>query len=374
MKFTINRDLLFNALNHASKGLSTKTPMPILTGIKIVAGSDDLRLITSNMDISIQIEIPVSADLVIEEPGECVVPGKYFIDIIRKIEARDIHFSLFEETTVKILADRSNFTLIALEKSNFPNFQFTGVAEPVEITSRNLKQLIKQTSFAAGVTETRIILTGVSFEIGQGILKTVATDSYRLAKRNMRTEKNYANNQVVIPSRSLDELNKIIDETDALIEIHLLNNKVLFKYNNICFLTRLIEGSYPDTSSLIPRDFLLEITFNKNEMLSTIDRVSLFTAMDTSNIVKLNLNPDKTVEISSNSSEIGKAVEQIIPMDCTDLKQFQIAFSAKYFLDALRAFDSDEITVHFTGEIKPFIITGAKDEELTQLILPVRVS
>jgi DNA polymerase-3 subunit beta len=181
-------------------------------------------------------------------------------------------------------------------------------------------------------------------------------------------------NQVVIPSRSLDELNKIIDDTSENIEVHLLTNKVLFKYKNIYFLTRLIEGSFPDTSSLIPSEFLLEMVFNKNDLLATIDRVSLFATMDTTNIIKLSLNPNQTIELSSTSTEIGKAVEEIIPLSCTEIKQFQIAFSSKYFYDALKAFESDKIKVQFTGEIKPFIITGDKDPELTQLILPVRVS
>lgn len=374
MKFSINRDLLFNELNHASKGLSTKTPMPILTGIKLVASNAGLKIITSNMDISIQIEIPVSDQLIIAEPGDCVVPGKYFVDIIRKLDAKMVDFSIFEETTVKILADRSNFTLIAMDKNNFPNFQFVGTPNPIILTSQKLKQIIKQTSFAAGISETRIILTGVCIELNKDTLKAVATDSYRLARKQLPMDHVSPNNQVVIPSRSLDELSKIIDDTDENVEIHLLTNKVLFKYKNICFLTRLIEGMFPDTSSLIPNEFLLEMVFNKNDLLATIDRVSLFSTMDASNIIKLSLNPNQTVELSSASTEIGKAVEEIIPISCTEIRQFQIAFSSKYFNDALKAFESDIVKVQFTGEIKPFIITGENDPELTQLILPVRVS
>ncbi|HHU80998.1 MAG TPA: DNA polymerase III subunit beta [Acholeplasmataceae bacterium] len=374
MKFSINRDLLFTELNHASKGLSTKTPMPILTGIKLVASKSGLKIITSNMDISIQIEIPISDQLIIEETGDCVVPGKYFVDIIRKIDAKMVDFSIFEENTIKILADRSNFTLIAMDKNNFPNFQFVGTPNPIILTSQKLKQIIKQTSFAAGISETRIILTGVCLEINENSLKAVATDSYRLARKELTMEHEAQSNQVVIPSRSLDELNKIIDDTSENIEVHLLTNKVLFKYKNIYFLTRLIEGSFPDTSSLIPSEFLLEMVFNKNDLLATIDRVSLFATMDTTNIIKLSLNPNQTIELSSTSTEIGKAVEEIIPLSCTEIKQFQIAFSSKYFYDALKAFESDKIKVQFTGEIKPFIITGDKDPELTQLILPVRVS
>ena len=149
---------------------------------------------------------------------------------------------------------------------------------------------------------------------------------------------------------------------------------MLFKYKNLLFQTRLIDGVYPNTNSLIPQDFLVSIKFNKNELISSIERAALFTSLEVANIIKLNLKNDKIVEISSVSNEIGAVLEEIYPLECSNNIPFQIAFSAKYFLDAVKAFDSNEVTIHFTGEIKPFIITGEFDANLVQLILPVRVS
>lgn len=374
MKFTINRDLLLSELNHVSKGLSTKTPMPILTGIKIAVEMDGLTLTTSNTEISIQVKIPKSQYLTIEEIGECVVPGKYFLEIVRKIDARDVDFAIFEENMIKILADRSNFTLIGLDKDDYPLINFNDSSENVVLDGNTLKQIIKQTSFATGVSETRIILTGISFVINENRLTATATDSFRLAKKTIKLPKNYEKISVVVPSKALDDLNKIIDDADEKVYIHLMNNKVLFKYKNVSFLTRLIEGTYPDTSSLIPKEFFTDLKFNKQELISAIDRAALFTVLDAANIVKLTLKSDKVVEIASNSNEIGKVVEEVYPTECSVLKPFQIAFSSKYFLDAIKSFDSNEITIHFTGEIKPFVVSGEYDPNLTQLILPVRVS
>jgi len=374
MKFTINRDLLLAELNHVSKGLSTKTPMPILTGIKISIGNDGLTLTTSNTEISIQVKIPQSPLLTVEDFGDCVVPGKYFLEIVRKIDARDIDIAIFEENMVKILADRSNFTLIGLDKTDYPYINFNDTSESVTLDSNTLKQIIKQTSFATGVSETRIILTGISFLINENRLTATATDSFRLAKKSIKLPKTYERISVVVPSKALDDLNKIIDDADEKISIHLMSNKVLFKYKNISFLTRLIEGTYPDTSSLIPKEFFTDLKFNKQELISAIDRAALFTNLDAANIVKLTLKGDKVVEIASNSNEIGKVVEEVYPTECSVLKPFQIAFSSKYFLDAIKSFDSNEVTVHFTGEIKPFVVSGEYDPNLTQLILPVRVS
>ncbi|MCK9536415.1 MAG: DNA polymerase III subunit beta [Bacilli bacterium] len=374
MKFLVNRDLLWLNLNNISRALSTKPPMPILTGIKIEARGNSLFLTASNNEISIQTEIRDKRRLQIEAEGVVVVPGKYFIEIVKKIEAKEIDISTFEDNIIKIIADRSLFSLNAFDKDNYPLISFNDSDVAITMDVLNLKQLIKKTTFAASLSESRVILTGISFTTEGRKMEVVATDSYRLAKKFMVFEKEYPDITAIIPSRSLDELNRIMDESESDVEIHFSPLKVLFKYKNVWFQSRLIDGKYPNTTTLIPTDFLISVKFNKNEMISAIERASLFTSFDSSNIVKLKINSDKTVEISSTNNEIGAVKEELIPLECSNLINFEIAFSSKYFLDALRVFDSTEVTIHFTGEIKPFIITGYYDVNLTQLILPVRIS
>ena len=374
MKFVINRDLLLLNLTYVSRALSTKTPMPVLTGIKIEAYENSVFLTASNNEISIQTIIKDKRQVRIEENGIVVVPGKYFIEIIRKIEAREVDFSTFEENIVKILADRSNFTLNALEKDNYPLISFADSETVVHMDVGNLKSIIRKTTFATSLSETRVILTGVSFVADDRKLEVIATDSFRLAKKYLINDVEFPKINAVIPSKSLDELNRINDENETPIEIHFSPSKALFKYKNILFQTRLIDGSFPNTSNLIPVDFLTSIKFNKNEIIAAIERASLFTSLDSFCIIKFTLNSDKTIEIASTTNEIGAVKEEVIPLACSNVLHFQIAFSSKYILDAIKSMDSTEITIHFTGEIKPFIITGDYDVNLTQLILPVRVS
>ena len=182
MKFVINRDLLLLNLTYVSRALSTKTPMPVLTGIKIEAYENSVFLTASNNEISIQTIIKDKRQVRIEENGIVVVPGKYFIEIIRKIEAREVDFSTFEENIVKILADRSNFTLNALEKDNYPLISFADSETVVHMDVGNLKSIIRKTTFATSLSETRVILTGVSFVADDRKLEVIATDSFRLAK------------------------------------------------------------------------------------------------------------------------------------------------------------------------------------------------
>lgn len=374
MNFSINRDLLLQNLTAVSKALSTKVQMPVLTGIKFEVTKNQILITASNNEISIQAKISDKRQLKVEDEGTFVAPGKYLIDLVRKTESKDIDFIGYEDNSIKILADKCDFTLKGLDKDNYPLISFDDSQTFITIDSTNLKQIIRKTTFATSLSETRVILTGVSFQTAGKQMKVVSTDSYRLAKKVLVFDNEYPEINVVIPSKSLEELNKIIEENEEVIEIHFSKTKALFKYKDLLYQTRLIDGTFPNTDSLIPTEFLTSVKFNKNELISSIERVSIFTNIETSNIVKFTLNSDKTCEIASTTNEIGDAKEELNLIECSNVVPFQIAFSSKYFLEALRSFNSTEVEIHFTGEIKPFIITGEYDVKLTQLILPVRVS
>lgn len=373
MKFNIQKQALLSVLNEVSHGLSSKTPMPVLTGIKIDAYLDTLIFTTSNREISVQVKLENDDTFQILEEGSCVVPGKYFIEIAKKIEDNVINFVLFEDTTIKITTEKTDFTLSALDKNSFPVISFDVAGLPIVLKSSVLKKAIKQTNFAAGVSEARVILTGVCFEIKDNILNMIATDSYRLAKKTLELEQNYPYTKINVPSKSLDELEKILDDSEDEVQIYLISNKALITIGHISFITRLIEGNYPDTSSLFPRDQLTVLELKKSEILATIDRVSLFTNLDSSNIIKFLINANKTVQLASTNNEIGKVVEEIVPLNIPSINNFQTAFSAKYLNEAIKAFNGSVISVKFTGEIKPFIVSCESDPGLLQLILPVRI-
>lgn len=374
MKFKINQSLLMSTLNIVNRGLSTKTPMPILTGIFIEVENDKIVFTTTNKEISIQVVVEESEKVKIEDTGSCVIPGKYFVEIIKKLEDQEIVISLFDETTIKIMTERSQFTLNALDKMNFPKINFNITSEPIKLESGLLKKIISQTSFAASLSESRLVLTGVKFEVKNDTMSVTATDSFRLAKRVTKLNENYQFQEMLIPSKALDELFKIIEDKNSEITLHVSTNKVLVKYQNISFMTRLIEGRYPDTASLVSAPYDLEVKFNKNELLAAIERASLLSsASDSLNITRMTIKDDKIVKILSNSTEIGNVEEDLYPVFINQASQFQVAFSAKHFIEAIKVLDSNVITIHFNGEIKPFTIIGDNDPELVQVILPVRI-
>ncbi|MDD7315123.1 MAG: DNA polymerase III subunit beta [Bacilli bacterium] len=373
MKFTINRELLLSTLQNVSRGLSDKKPFPVLTGIQITVHTDKIVFVTTNKDISVQIILERNDEVVIEEPGACVVPGKYFLEIVKKLEGKDVEFTLFESTTIKILSERSDFTLVTYDNSLFPVINFEPNVPATHLEATTMKEIIKQVSFAAATVETRLILTSVNFKFAGNTLDITATDSYRLAKKRMTFDDLFDSNIVNIPSKSLDELNKILEDSHEDVEMYVIEKNVIFKYRNVTFITRLVEGIYPDTSTLFPKEVMLSIKFNRMELLAAVDRASLFIGTDNLSVVKLNISPNKAIEVSSNTSEIGKVVEEIYPLEVSDQLDFQIAFSSKYLADALKSFESQTITIKFTGEIKPALISGEKEQNLIQLLLPVRV-
>lgn len=374
MKFQISRTLLDNTLQNVSKGLSTKTPMPILMGIQITAKDNSLTFITTNKEISVRVVLDSSDELEILEEGSCVVPGKYFVDIVKRIEGDKVEFALFDETTIKIISKNSDFTLRAYEKNNFPNTNFNLNSDPIILKSKELKQIVKQTAFACSTSEERIILTSVNLTLKDNNLTVIATDSFRLARRTTKISSDYSSKiQINIPCKSLEEFSKILNEYDEDVYVYLSNNQVLFNVKNLSFMSRLVEGTYPDTSNLIPMDFLLSIKMNREELISVVNRASLFIDSENISFVKFSLSRNSDhIEISSNSTEIGRVVENLKPIEVSEEQDFQIAFSTKYLMDALKAFETQEVIMYFRGEIRPAIITSESNVELKQLLIPVR--
>lgn len=372
MRFEINKDKLLYHLIIAQKALSNKTPNPALQGIKMDVLKDSLVLTTSNSDISIKMTVS-DTSLNVEEEGSLLIPGKYFIEIVRKLDGQLVQMSYVDDNLLRIEADHSDITLNMLELDDYPNIAFNEKDNFVKINVRTLKTIIRQTAFATSTIENRPILTGVNLKIEGKSMTAVATDSYRLSQKTITLENEYDSMQVIVPGKSLEELLKILENNQDHVEIHFDQSRVLFKYNNVLFVSRLLEGNYPETSKLIPQEFPVQIKFNKENLMTAIERASLLSSRDGHNaIVKLDLRADDIVEITSNSPEIGRVLEEVYPVDEVVGSPIKIAFSSKYIIEALKVFASSEVTVNFTGEIRPFIITGEYDENMLQLILPVK--
>ena len=368
MQFRIHRIELLNALTKVSKAVSSKSPLPALTGIKFNVENYRLVLTGSDSDITIQTHIDESENILeIIKEGAIVLSSRYIFEIIRKIDSEFVNFEILDGTLTKITGDSSEFTLNGIKAIDYPKIDLSKNGENFKINAVLLKNIIDQTIFATSDKETRPALTGVNFKSAQGHIECTATDSYRLAKKYIDTNDQLAFN-ITIPGKSLNEISKII-EKDEDIDIYITDRKILFVLDNAFIQTRLIDGTFPDTSRLIPTSYSYVLNADSRELLSAIDRASLLST-ESANIVKLTITQN-LVTISSSSQEIG-SVEDTITSAIFEGEDLSISFSAKYLTDAIRAIGSNKISIYFTGPMKPFVIKNNSDESIIQLVLPVR--
>ena len=372
MKLKIKKDLLLENLNKVSKAISTKNLIPILGGIKFDLSNEGLTLTASDNDITIRTFIPVNEeDMSIEKEGTIVIQGKYILDIVRKLPDEYINIEVLDELKILISTENSEFNLNGISNSEYPKITFEEKDDYILINNKVFKSIINQTSFATSNDEARQILTGINFNITGNILEVNSTDSFRLARKIVNLDKAPSENyNIVIPSKNIIEFSRILNDSDDNIEIHIFNNKILFKYQNLYFQSRLISGSYPNTSNLLPKDSLLKVTVNISDLYNVIDRASILTSDREKNVVTLETTDDY-LYVRSQSIEIGR-VEEKMPIDKNNSENIKISFSSKYMMEALKAFEEEKVEISFVGEIKPILIKGIEDENLTQLVLPYR--
>lgn len=376
MKFIIQRDQLMSSIQDVMKAISSRAAIPILTGMKVEATADGVTLTGSDSDISIESYIPVEEDgnIYVEniEEGSIVIQARYFPDIIRKLPEKTVEIQTDEQFNMMINSGSAQFNLNGQNAEEYPQLPKLQVDESFEIETNLLKSLIHQTVFAISTMETRPILTGVNIQLLNKTLNFTATDSHRLALREVplsNAEVEFSS--IVIPGKSLNELYKILSDTDETITISATNNLILFRTKNLYFLSRLLDGNYPETARLIPDQSQTTIQANTKELINTIDRASLLAKEERNNVVKLTTLENHLVEITSNSPEVGQVAEEL-KVHSIEGEELKISFSAKYMLDALKAIEHDEVTISFTGAMRPFIIRPVDNDQILQLILPVR--
>lgn len=371
MKLTIKQKVLVEHLNYVIRGISNKNLIPILNCIKFELTSEGLYLLSTDNELAIKTFIPASEIDNIDIQGEILISGRYIYDIVKKLTNEIINIEEIIDSQVLITTESSSFKLNCNNVSEFPNIDLEFTGTPILINQKIFKTTINQTIFATSTQESRPILTGINFKINENIMEVTATDSYRLSKKRILLDNNVNDNiDIIIPSRNLNEIIKLISEEEDNMEIHIFSNKVIFRIKNLIIMTRLINGNYPDTNKLIPEKFELKVKVNLDNFFNAIDRASLLTNSEEKNIIKLETKNDIMI-ISSNIPEIGN-VEEKIKIQKNTQSDIKISFSSKYMMDAIKTFDSEEIELSFNGEIKPIIVNYVDNDDLTQLILPIR--
>jgi len=367
-----------------TKALPVKTTLSILTGIKFVTTENGISLTGSDSDITINTTLPMEVFtekgnvklIEIEEPGGIVIPGKYFFEIIKKLETDTIEINTFDETDILIRGHQGEYTLKGLPAANYPQIELSNVVHHFKFPTAELKTIVAQTIFSVAVNESRPVLTGVNFKYSNGSLSCTATDSFRLSQRTLNLEvEGLSDFNITIPGRSLSELGKTIDLADPEVAISITNNQILFKNADMSFQSRLLEGVYPDVAAFIPTNFEINVVVGYRELFNAVDRVSLMAREDRANVAKISILPEENhLVMKSNSSEIGK-IEEIVRIKEQTGSKLSIACSSLFLLDSLKAIENSDgnVTFGFNGDMKPFVVLDDYDKSNLQLIVPVRL-
>ncbi|MFR5857562.1 MAG: DNA polymerase III subunit beta [Bacilli bacterium] len=370
MKWSIEKGVILEALNNVTKALSQRTTIPVLNGIVFDVSDKGIELLASDTELTIKVMIEEKNIKYLEGKGKIVIQSKYFVDMIRKMPADVIDFEIEDNLKIKISTPNNQYRLNCYNPMDYPNINMEKSSDAIIISANTLREIINQTSYALSTQEVRPLLTGINLKINGDILECIATDSYRLSKKNIKlanpVEKLI---NIVIPGRSITEVEKIISE-DENVEIHVFTNKILFIYKNISIQSNLLSGSYPETSHFIPNDYAYMINLNLKDFYDAVDRAALLAQNKERNIIKMHIE-DKDMIITSSSSELGIAEEKL-KIDCNNKEKIEISFSSKYMMDALKVIKEDNILLLINTDDKPILIKPITDETLLELILPVK--
>ena len=364
MIFTCEKQKILEGISIVQKAITGKSTMSILEGIYIKTNESTLTLIGSDMDVSIQ----TCVDATIIEEGSIVIDAKIFGEIIRKLPNSTIKIETMENQLIKITCEKSVFDVVYMNTNEFPELPEINENLKISVNQNILKNMIKGTSFAIAQDETRPILQGILFEVKNKNLNLVALDGYRLAIRSefLDTE---INMEVVIPGKTLNEVSKILEDVDDIVDITFTNNHILFNLEKTKIISRLLEGKFINYNSLLPQEHKLFVNVNRQELQNAIERASLMAKDGNTNLIKLDLQQENLI-ITSNS-QLGKVREEIsIKLQGEEI---QIAFNSRYLLDVLKNMEDNEVVMKMTSGISPCVIVEKNNEDAKYLVLPVRL-
>ena len=369
MKFICEREKLLKAINSVVKGVASKTTMPILEGILIQTNDNEIKLTTYDLEIGIEYII----ESTIEEQGSTVVNALMFSEIIRKLPDTEISITLNENNLLVIECEGSLYKLATMNPEEFPELPKINIENSIELDQKMLKSMVRKTIFAVSMEENRPVFTGCLFEIINNKINVVAVDGFRLAWSSSFLEKQSNDFKAVIPGKTLNEVNKIVTDSFEPIKIGVSKNQALFQMENCKIVTRLLDGEFLNYSSVIPKNWETRIRVNRRDLQECFERISLISA---SIAEKEKKYPVKTkIEVGkitiSCTNQTGDAKEELYLE--TQGKELEAGFNPKYFLDALKVIDDEEIFIDFGTSVSPSVIRPIENEDYTYMILPIRM-
>ncbi len=356
---------LSDAVLKVVKACSSKTTVPVLECVKLSAKNDGVTLSATDGEISIIKTIKAE----VYEEGEVCVPGKYFADFIKKLEGVQISLSS-EGNKMEIEYADSQTTMQVLSADDFPRIDLDITENSFVMKTSDLKEFIRSTSFCCATDDSRPILKGCQFVINGNEVCVTSLDGFRLATVKGTVVNSTGNMEIICPARTLNEIEKMIPDSDGTTEIFIQRGIILVACDNTVLTSRLYGGDFIKKENIIPKNFVTEVTVEKDKLKASIERAAILVRNDKNSLIIFDISGDK-IEISS-ASEIGN-VQEPVKAEVKG-KDVKIAMNSKFIIDAVNALQEDEITLSFNNHIQPFICQNKENKGKLYLILPVRTS
>ena len=363
MKLICSKSNLLHGVNIVSKAVPTRTTMAILECILIDASANEIKLTANDMELGIETKIEGE----IAERGVIALDAKIFSEIVRKLPDSDVTIETDASFKTTITCEKAKFNIVGKSGDDFSYIPYIERNEPIVMSQFTLKEVICQTIFSIADNDNNKLMTGELFEIEENDLKVVSLDGHRISIRNIELKNNYSHKKVVVPGKTLQEVSKILPgSAEDEVSIFLTDNHIVFEFENTTVVSRLIEGEYFKIEQMLSSDYETKVKINKRELLDCIDRATLLVKEGDKKPIIMNIT-DGTMELKINSF-IGSMNEDIDI--AKEGKDILIGFNPKFFIDALRVIDEEEVTLYMVNPKAPCFI---KDDEGTfiYLILPV---
>lgn len=363
MKLICSKSNLLHGVNIVSKAVPTRTTMAILECILIDASANEIKLTANDMELGIETKIEGE----IAERGVIALDAKIFSEIVRKLPDSDVTIETDASFKTTIKCEKAKFNIVGKSGDDFSYIPYIERNEPIVMSQFTLKEVIRQTIFSIADNDNNKLMTGELFEIEENDLKVVSLDGHRISIRNIELKNNYSHKKVVVPGKTLQEVSKILPgSAEDEVSIFLTDNHIVFEFENTTVVSRLIEGEYFKIEQMLSSDYETKVKINKRELLDCIDRATLLVKEGDKKPIIMNIT-DGTMELKINSF-IGSMNEDIDI--AKEGKDILIGFNPKFFIDALRVIDEEEVTLYMVNPKAPCFI---KDDEGTfiYLILPV---
>lgn len=359
---------LSEAVLKVSKAIAVKTTNPILEGIKLVAEDNELTLLATDLELSIEKKIRAE----VKEEGSCVVPGRFFSEFVKRLTNDKIELILNEKNGLTIKYLDSQGFIQCFSQQEYPSFNVLDTKQYFAIKKQDFKNLINKSIFSVAIDDSRPILKGCLLEVEKDKIKAVTSDGYRLSLVKENVEFSNIESSCIVPDKSLREISKLLDDSDEIINVYLEKNFLMVDLKDTKIMTRLLEGEFLNYNQIISSSTNeTVVVVNKTQLENALERASLLSKIGQNNLVKFDIS-EGTMFLTSNS-EIGNIKEKInIVLNGKDLV---IAFNARYFLEAFRVVDNEFVKIVLSSPTNPCIITPIDEEkeEFLYLILPVRM-